>query len=499
MDQFTSEKEIRRGFQNLRDSKETYNYYKEAQTRQISDWLVGMNYTRYLSILMQQKGLKGVWSVGRVQTPTNTLICQNYLERKNFEPKPYWLLKGIQENEERNIDFIENKKDTKYFDKQELEQFITKHQLNSVEEALVKDVKKRKKSTKAPTLFSLGGLQGFCSSKFGWTVSKTLKVMQILYDKGHVSYPRTSSSLITTNEFKYLRNNLEIYKKIVNVNFDNDNMEPRKTYVDNEKVLEHYAIIPTEDLPVIDKLTDDQKKLYISIVNRTIMMFAGDYEYEQTTVLVNANDVEFKTTGSVPIKNGWKDVGVSLENEDDNKTNQTLPHYVEGNTIPFFIQIEEKETTPPQQITEAQLVKENGVMEKLGLGTEATRSSIIETLKNREYIKNDGKTKLIPTEKGLILYEITQDTLIGNPEMTAKWEEYLVLIGEGKKQPDPFIQKVKGSIEPTFDKINQQNISTKQVDSVKNQNILKIGNYTVLEKKNLYEVTPEGEKQHFPV
>src|SRR5699024_5682222 len=151
------------------------------------------------------------------------------------------------------------------------------------------------------------------------------------------------------------------------------------------------------------------------------------------------------------------------------------------------------------QITEAQLVKENGVMEKLGLGTEATRSSIIETLKGREYIKNDGKTKLAPTEKGLMLYEVTQETLVGSPEMTAKWEQYLGLIGEGKKKPDPFIQQVKSSIEPTFEKISQQSISNKQVDSIKNQNVQEIGDYTVLEKKKLYEVTPKGEDKHFPI
>lgn len=120
-----------------------------------------------------------------------------------------------------------------------------------------------------------------------------------------------------------------------------------------------------------------------------LLMFAADYEYEQTTVIVSANAIEFKTTGSVPMKKGWK----AVEASHDDKEEQTLPPYIEGNIIPFTIQTEEKETKPPQQITEAQLVKENGVMEKLGLGTEATRSSIIETLKGREYIKNDGKTK----------------------------------------------------------------------------------------------------------
>lgn len=336
-------KEIRRGYQHLRDSKETYNYYKEARARQISDWLVGMNYTRYLSLFMQQKGLKGVWSVGRVQTPTNTLISQNYLDRKNFKPEPYWQLKGIQKTNEGTVDFKENKKDTKYFDKQELDQLITVHQLNNVKQAEVKSVQKQKKSTKAPKLFSLGGLQGYCSNKFGWTASKTLKVMQTMYDKGFVSYPRTSSSLITTNEFEYLKNNLDNYKKVVNASFDNVNMQPRKSYVDNEKVLEHYAIIPTDDIPDVSKLSSDQKKLFLAIVKRTILMFAADYEYEQTTVVVNANDIEFKTTGSVPIKKGWK----TVETSDDDKKEQTLPPYIEGNTIPFAIQTEEKETKPP--------------------------------------------------------------------------------------------------------------------------------------------------------
>lgn len=145
----------------------------------------------------------------------------------------------------------------------------------------------------------------------------------------------------------------------------------------------------------------------------------------------------------------------------------------------------------------AKLVGDKGLMKKLGLGTEATRSGIIETIKYRKYIENDGKTKLKPTKKGLLLYKITKYVLVSSPEMTTKWEAYLEQIGQGNKSPDPFIKHVKESIKPTFVELNDNEAGTEAVQSVKTQNLEEIGNYQVRTKNKLFEVTPEGASKHF--
>lgn len=488
-------KEIQRGFKELREAEETYSYFKEAETRQVSDWIIGMNFTRFLTLIMQKRGVDGVGSVGRVQTPTNTLICENFLERKNFTPEPYWQLKGYHILDDGQVKFSEPRKDNKFFDKNKLEQYIQQYKLNNVEEATVDSVEKTKKSKSAPKLFSLGGLQSYCSSQFGWTASKTLKVLQKLYDSGYSSYPRTSSQLITTNEFNYLFDNIDSYKDWLAIDFEVAYSNPRKRFVDNKKVKEHYAIIPTDEIP--SRLSGDQKKLYEAIVKRMLLMFAADYEYELTVVLVKANDVVFKTTGTTPIQLGWRDI--ESDDKDDNNDNSTLPEYQQRERIPFKVRVEEDETKPPKQLTEAKLVGDKGLMKKLGLGTEATRSGIIETLKYRKYIENDGKTKLKPTKKGLLLYKITKYVLVGSPGMTAKWKAHLEQIGQGNKSPDPFIKRVKESIKLMFSELNDNEAGTEAVQTIKTQNLEEIGNYQVRTKNKLFEITPEGASEHFPL
>ncbi len=493
------EKEIKRGFQALRDSKETFNFFVEAGTRQTADWLIGMNLTRYLSLLLQTQGIhspKGKpWSVGRVQTPTNSLICQNYLERLNFKPVPYYQLVGTSKVNEQNIRFIEDKADRKYFDKKELEQIIKDKELSSISEVTIDSVDKELKTKVAPHLFSLGEFQSYCSSEFGWTAKETLSIAQSLYTKGLTSYPRTNSHFITTNEFTYLLANLDKYQSYLSTHFPIKYKEARKEYVNDSKVKEHYAIIPTDSFNKLDELSEKEKKGYEVIVRRTLAIFLEDYQHNKTTIKVNANGIPFIATGNEPLNKGWKAIISDFEAKEEKEISQ-LPLLIKGQIIPFVITMEEKETKPPQQITEAKLVSENGLMAKLNLGTPATRAEIIESLKAREYIKNDGKTKLIPTDRGLFLYEYTKNLLIGSPEMTAKWETYLKGIGEGQAKAAPFVDRIKKSIPSIFNQLDQEvpQINPSQFSGIAVDKVLNIGAYQVKDKGKLYEVRGDNEE-----
>lgn len=486
------EKEIIRGFRNLKDSRETYNYFVEAQTRQISDYLVGMNFTQYFTLFAQAKGLKGVYSLGRVQTPCNSLVVQNDLDIRNFKEETFYKIFGNVNKDNKNIKFTN---DLKYPTKEELRAAIKKHGLDQPVNTKISSVKKEIKTKKAPKLFNLGGIQSYANKKWKYSLDKSLEIIQSLYQEGYLSYPRTDCDLITTNEFEYLKSNLESYKEVVGITFNNANMEPRREYVNNDKVLEHYAIIPTEKIPNLSELSEAQRNVYQAVVRNSILMFTDDYIYESTTVKINVNGMEFTAKGNVPKNQGWTKVETFEEKEKENMV--ILPPFVEGEGIQFTPKTEEGKTKPPTRLTEASLGGKGGLLDKLGLGTPATRSSIIKTLIDREYIyvKN---TKLYPTEKGILLYDLTKNILLGSPEMTAKWEEYLKKIGTGSGTQKTFLMNINNFIASTLNDLKKNDISTDRIETVKNSNKQEIGDYLVEEEHKVYKCSKkEDPNKHF--
>jgi len=431
--------EIQRGFKNLKDGKETYPFYIEAQTRQISDWLVGMNFTRIFTVLSHHNGLKGVYSIGRVQTPCNALVVENDLEIRNFKPETFYRLQGLVNKDDKVVRFTNP---AKYKTKEEMQAAVQKHQLTNPFRARIESVKREQKAKRAPKLYNLGGIQGHANKKWKYSLDKTLKVIQSLYQRGYLSYPRTDCDLITTNEFDYLREHLDAYMAAAGVSFKKANMEPRKEYVNNDKVLEHYAIIPTVSIPEVGALPEEEQNIYLAVVRNTILMFAEDYIYETTIVVVDRNGMAFTAKGNVPVVPGWTQIE-ELE-EKDEKTDK-LPAFMEGEEILFIPKIEKDVTKPPVRLTEAKLGGKGGIMDKLSLGTPATRASIIKTLIDRGYVRVE-KTKLFPTEKGILLYDNTKDTLLGKPEMTQQWEGFLVNIGKDKVGPEARQKKFLGNI-----------------------------------------------------
>ncbi len=490
------DKEIQRGFKNLKEGSDTYNYYVEAQTRQISDYLVGMNFTRYFTLLAQSKGLSGVYSLGRVQTPCNSLVVQNNLEIENFKEETFYKIMGSVTKNKKVVKFTN---DIKYKSKEELADAIAKHGLDREVKTSISAVNQEMKMKKAPKLFNLGGIQSYANKKWKYSLDKSLQIIQSLYQEGYLSYPRTDCDLITTNEFEYLKANLENYKNVLGVSFENTNMDPRKEFVNNDRVLEHYAVIPTEKIPNLTTLDEAQRNIYQAVTKNSILMFAADYIYESTTVKVTINGMVFVANGNVPKNKGWTSIEALEKDEQEKETLDLLPPFSEGETVSFLPKTELGKTKPPTRLTEASLGGKGGLMDKLGLGTPATRSSIIKTLIDREYIRVE-KTKLYPTEKGILLYDLTKNILLGSPEMTAKWEAYLKKIGTGTGTQIAFLNNIKNFISSTLTDLTGKDISSEKIQQVKDSDKQEFGDYLVKEEAKIYKCSKkESEKNDFVI
>lgn len=458
--------EIRKGFNNLKDNKKDLLMYEEARTRQISDWLVGINASQLYTLLLQGKGLNASLSVGRVQSPTVFMIYQRQQEINNFKPKAFFELfaefthengtyKGkakIKESNKNNIlDMINDKKIVDF----------------KVDNAKIKDVEKKLKKQKSPKLHSLSTLQTKSNKQWKYSPAKVLEVVQSLYEKKIVSYPRTDCNFITDSEFEYLSNNVKEFQKIMNADFD-PNLEKNKRYVDNKKVQEHYAIIPTKKTPnedTLNNLPEEEKNIFYEVLKTTLAMFHKDYEYEETNIVSDVNEIEFFTKGKVEIDKGWKSLFSNENNEEDEKTdsNKVLPSVSKEDLVSTILEIKEGVTTPPKPFTEGGLInlmktagkmvdneEDSDILKEVeGIGTEATRSGIIETIKRNDYIKVN-KNIVTVTDKGIILCEAIEGSLLSSPSMTAKWESYLKKIGEGKGSQNAFLENIKKFLSATI-------------------------------------------------
>ncbi|MCM3610113.1 DNA topoisomerase 3 [Planococcus sp. MERTA32b] len=449
--------EVRKGFQELRDNKQDLLLYQEARARQISDWLVGMNGSRLYSLLLQEKGIREVFAIGRVQTPTVYLIYQREKEIEAFVPEPFYEVEGEFQAEKGKY---KGKAKIKSKIRQEAEDLLAKHAIDPKEEGTVLQVKTAEKRQPAPQLHSLSTLQAAANRKWKYSPSKVLSVMQTLYEKKLVSYPRTDTQHITNAEFSYLAKQVESYQKLIGAEFTIASMTPKKRFVDNSKVQEHYAIIPTKSIPTARKLewlARDERNLYEEVLRTTLAMFHKDYRYAETKVTTDVKGLHFFTTGKTEIDKGWKEL---FPVGKESKSEPALPELYEQETVAAKVAVKEGMTTPPKPYTEGQLIammktcgkfaEDAGDSEILkeveGLGTEATRSSIIETIKRHEYIQIT-KNIVSVTEKGRILCQAIEGNLLSSPSMTAKWESYLKKIGRGEGSPEVFLATIGKFIE----------------------------------------------------
>ena len=470
--------EVRKGFKNLQNNDKDLRLFDEAKARQISDWMVGINASRLFTLHLQKKGFGSYLSIGRVQSPTVYLIYQRHKEIENFVSEPFYQIEGHFQSESGDYKGLAEIKEK---DKSKVQELMDKHGLKEKEDlkGIVQRVDKKTKHQKSPKLHSLSTLQSVANRRWKYTPSQVLKTMQKLYEKRLVSYPRTDCNFITESEFAYLVNNLESYQKTLNVSFTPASLKPNKRYVDSKKVQEHYAIIPTKSTPTEKKLNGlsrEEYNIYNEVLATTVAMFHSDYVYEETTIFTHVKDLPFKSTGRREVKRGWKELFPKPSKTKQEK-DPLLPNVQKGVEVGARLHIKESMTQPPKPYTEGQLINMMKTCGKLveneedieilkeveGLGTEATRSSIIETIKSQKYIEVK-KNNVYVTDKGIMLCEAIEGTLLSSPSMTAKWESYLKKIGSGEgskqmfiKQTSQFIEKL---IQETPDAIQQVNVKS---------------------------------------
>ncbi|MBO6464952.1 type IA DNA topoisomerase, partial [Enterococcus faecalis] len=280
-----------------------------------------------------------------------------------------------------------------------------------------------------------------------------------LYEAKLLSYPRTDTPFITENEFAYLKANFGKYSGFLGLDLEMVQTEPRKRYVDGSKVQEHHAIIPTKQVPTesaLAKMDDLQRKIYALVVKTTVAMFLPDYLYEETKIQTKVADLLFQSIGKTPKQEGWK-ILFKQQNKEEKEDVQTLPLVIIGEHAEVDVKSAEKETQPPKAFTEGTLLTamktagktiDDEEAQKIlkdteGIGTEATRASIIEALKQKEYIQVI-KNKLVVTEKGKLLCQAVESQhLLTSAEMTAKWETYLKKIGKREGNQENFITNIK--------------------------------------------------------
>lgn len=479
---------VKKGFDNLLDNEKDLLLFNEARTRQIGDWLVGINASQLYTLLLQNKGLNTTLSVGRVQSPTVYMIYQRQKEIENFISKPFYEL--FAEFTHGNGQYT-GKAKIKEDLKENILNVLEHHNLSDLkyDNAKIKDVQKELKYTKPPQLHSLSTLQVKANKKWKYNSAKVLELVQSLYEKKLLTYPRTETVHITKGEYDYLQNHLEHYKNILNVSFDN-NYNITTRHVDDSKVQEHFAIIPTDDIPskeAIDALSADERNIYIEVLRTTLAMFHSDYKYEETTIVTDVKGIEFFTKGKVEVEKGWQELFSDeklQKNEDKEKSdsNKVLPSVFKDDIVQSVLEVKEGHTSPPKPFTEGSIItamqtagkfvsdkEESEILKEVeGIGTVATRSSILENIKKIGYIESK-KNVLFVTDKGKILCEAIEGNLLSSPSMTAKWESYLKKIGEGQGSQEAFLQNINKFLAATIEDAPKK-IGTEKVNhAVKEQ------------------------------
>ena len=441
-----TDKAIREGLAHLKAGSAYDNLYHSAKARSEADWLVGINASRALSIAR-----RGGYSLGRVQTPILAMVCRRYIENRDFSSVPYWKLSALIEKEGVSLKTV-GKEDYE----SEASAQTALATLRSQSQLKVESVARKVTHTAPPLLYDLTALQKEANRRHGFSADKTLSIVQSLYEKKITTYPRTGSRYISEDVFE------EVPALLRKTGMPLSNPLNRHS-VDNAKITDHHAIIPTGEPP--SGLSTDEITIYQMVVNRFIEAFSPNSEEERMLVRFTDGTNTFTWKAYRQISLGWKAVQKGKEAEADKKEDDdeqflsSLPNLSEGEVLPLLnADITEHKTKPKPLYTEATLLSamENAgkevedaeskkAMAECGIGTPATRANIIETLILRDYIRREKKA-IIPTEKGLAVYEIVKDKKIANAEMTGSWELALAAIEAGKMPSDKFAQGINSYV-----------------------------------------------------
>ena len=454
-----TDKAIREGFQNLRPGKSYEPLYRAAVARAQSDWVVGINATRALTCKYNAQ-----LSCGRVQTPTLAMIAAREEEIRTFKPVPYYGLKAAV----GGITFTwtdARSGSSRSFDKDRIQAI----KQASAPSLLVTDVRKKLKKTFAPALYDLTALQREANQKFGFSAKQTLNIMQRLYENHKVlTYPRTDSRYLTTDIVPTLKERLKAcavgpYSKIAG-RLSMQKLQANKSFVNDSKVSDHHAIIPTEQFVQLDHMSNEERKIYDLVVRRFLAVLSPACEYEETSISGTIGKERFSAKGNFIKSAGWREVYESgyTDDEDEDEEQTTfsqisLPDVQKGETLPVTaLTITEGKTKPPACFTEGTLIaamenpvkylkhKDKDVVKTLGetggLGTVATRADIIEKLFNSFLMEKKGNEIHI-TSKGKQLLSLVPSDL-KSPELTASWEMRLQAIAKGKESDKTFMKEI---------------------------------------------------------
>ena len=441
-----TDKAIREGLSNLKPGRHYDNLYHSAKARSEADWLVGINASRALSIAR-----RGGYSLGRVQTPTLAMVCRRYIENRDFSSVPSWKLSALMEKEGVSLKAIGI---TDYESKASAQTALTT--LRSQSRLKVESVARKVTHTSPPLLYDLTALQKDANRRQGFSADKTLSIAQSLYEKKITTYPRTGSRYISEDVFEEVPVLLRKIRETLPTPLNRHS-------VDNAKITDHHAIIPTGETP--SGMSADETTIYQMVVNRFIEAFSPNSEEERMQVRFTNGTNTFTWKACRQISLGWKAVQKDKATEADKKEDgdehilSSLPTLTEGEILTLVnAEITEHKTKPKALYTEATLLSamENAgkeventeskkAMAECGIGTPATRANIIETLILRDYIRREKKA-IIPTEKGLAVHEIVKDKKIANAEMTGVWELALAAIEAGQMPAVKFAQGINSYV-----------------------------------------------------
>ena len=514
-----TEEEIKRGIREAKELNEYDSLSDSAYLRAKEDYLIGINFSRLLTIIYGRRVAKKLEqdrisiSVGRVMTCVLGMVVSREREIRNFVKVPYYKIVGEFGNKEENKSFSaewkvtdnSSKKDsiklyneTGFKKEQDAKNFIIELQ---DKKAVVKEIKKSKQKENAPLLFNLAEIQNECTKRFKIKPDETLEIIQNLYEKKLVTYPRTDARVISTAVAKEITKNLNglakgfkdeeiqgYIHKMVEEKYSTDLTKTK--YVNDSKITDHYAIIPTgQGFENYNNLPDLQKNVYILIVKRFLAIFYPPAEYNKVSVTIEVQNGEYKeefsTSGKVCLKQGYLEVlrgknevekstldEQNVENsKQESQNNLEILTKLKKGQIVDVINYEPKEaqTNPPTRYNSGsmilamenagKLIEDEELREQIkgaGIGTSATRAEIIKKLEKIQYIQINNKTQIItPTQKGEVIYDIVNNSMpdMLNPKLTASWEKGLDMVAKKQIKSDEFMEKLEKYIHSKFDKL----------------------------------------------
>jgi DNA topoisomerase-3 len=464
-----TEEAIKEGFQHLKEGSQYDNLYKAGSARAIGDWLLGMNATRLFTKKFGQG--KATLSIGRVQTPTLALIVQRQKEIDAFKSEDYWELKTIYRETEFNatIDRLTSK--------EKAEKGLTYLKEHEFE---VTSFEQKEGKEGNPRLFDLTALQVESNKKYGYSADETLKLIQNLYEKKLVTYPRVDTTYLSEDlhpKIPGILQGMKYYSKLTEPLLAKP-IPKSKAVFDDKKVTDHHAIIPTGIVP--SGITPQEQHIYDVIAKRFIAVFYPECKIFTTTVLGSVGKVEFKATGKQILDPGWRIVyaGDQTSKKENNEEEKVMPLFVEGEKGPHEPKVHQGKTSPPKPYTEATLLRametagkqvEDEEMRELlkdnGIGRPSTRANIIETLFRRKYITK-VKKNLFATQTGIDLIDTIQNELLKSAELTGDWEKKLRLIEKGEYSIEVFKQEL---IQMVSDLCNEVIFNTRRIITISHE------------------------------